>query len=374
MALSAFALLVAAQNSASGTGPPAGTGYTPASFTTVSSSLLVVALAPNENGSSSTNVPSTITVTNSAGLTLTLQKAQSAGITFDPGVMIWTAPVTSGGSMTVTFTSTVNMGTYGVVIGYYTGHDTSTPVLGTGGTAKSAGIGSPETGTFTLSNAPLVGDEIFAVANNNQATNTTPGSGWTEIADVANSSWANIETQTIRGVTSTTVVWTDLFATSGGKFDFATAAIVIKAAAGATTIAPDGVSVPVTLGSPALSDASMAVAPAGISAPVALGAPTLAWSATVAPDGITVPVAVGSPLVGAAPVAPDGITVPVTLGSPTLTWSGSVAPDGITVAVALGTPTLHVPGSVVARPNTGTVTRPSTGVVARPNTGLVTRP
>lgn len=159
-----------------------------------------------------------------------------------------------------------------------------------------------------------------------------------------------------------------------GNMQWWIAGVEIQAAAGGAMIAPDGVSVPVALGSPALSDGSMAVAPAGISVPVALGAPTLAWSATVAPDGVQVPVAVGSPTVGAVPVAPDGIAVPVTLGAPTLSWSGSISPAGIAVAVTLGAPSLTIPGATVIRPNTGLVARPNTGLAARPNTGTVTRP
>lgn len=85
------------------------------------------------------------------------------------------------------------------------------------------------------------------------------------------------------------------------------------------------------------------IAPDGISVPVTLGQPTVDGGQAVAPDGITVPVTLGQPMVsGDATVAPDGITIPVSLGEPTLTESGdgSVAPDGITIPVTLGTPTV----------------------------------
>lgn len=160
------------------------------------------------------------------------------------------------------------------------------------------------------------------------------------------------------------------------------------------TAAPDGVAVPVALGSPTLAwSASIGpdgiavpvtlgsptvgaagLVPDGVAVPVVLGSPTLAWSATVAPDGIAVPVALGQPTVGAAPVAPNGASVPVTLGSPTLAWSAVVSPGGIAVPVALGNPTTNIPGAVVHRPNTGTVTRPDTGIITRPDTGMVSRP
>ncbi|MGC5019017.1 DUF4082 domain-containing protein [Micromonospora sp. DT47] len=96
---------------------------------------------------------------------------------------------------------------------------------------------------------------------------------------------------------------------------------------------------------------------------------------SVAPDGVSVPVVLGDPaLVWSGGVAPDGIAAPVALGSPSLAWSGAVSPDGVSVAVVLGSLRVSVPGTVVARPNTGTVSRPASGVVVRPDLGVVSRP
>jgi hypothetical protein len=138
------------------------------------------------------------------------------------------------------------------------------------------------------------------------------------------------------------------------------------ASGGGSTVAPDGISVPVAVGSPTVAG-TLTAAPDGLSVPVTLGSPTLAdGSMSVAPDGIAVPVALGAPIVGAAGVVPDGVSVPVALGSPSLTWSATVAPAGLSVPIALGTPSTITPGSIVHRPNTGTVTRPFTGIVTRP--------
>lgn len=73
-------------------------------------------------------------------------------------------------------------------------------------------------------------------------------------------------------------------------------------AAAPGSVTPDGISVPVTLGSPTVSE-TFSVTPTGITAPVTLGAPTV--SMTVSPDGITVPLTLGSPAVSGAP-APLG--------------------------------------------------------------------
>jgi hypothetical protein len=72
---------------------------------------------------------------------------------------------------------------------------------------------------------------------------------------------------------------------------------------------------------------------------------------TVVPDGIAVPVGLGSPaLAQALTLTPDGIAVPVAFGSPTLTWSGAVTPTGIPVTVALGSPTVLGEGQTLLHP------------------------
>ena len=109
----------------------------------------------------------------------------------------------------------------------------------------------------------------------------------------------------------------------------------------ALTIVPSGISVAAALGTHTLTQGG--VAPSGISVAAALGTPALAQSLSVTPSGIAVTGGLGTPaLVQALAVLPDGIAVPVTLGSPALDQTiepgFAIAPDGIAVIVTLGTP------------------------------------
>lgn len=129
-------------------------------------------------------------------------------------VGIWTAPVTTGASMTVTIadaTTSITDGKAWFSIFDYTGYNTTTP---TGG--KIAGdIGENGAGTLTLDAAPESGDvtvaiRVFVPAGGSNTT-ATPGSGWTEIHEVSGTAgYGNIETQQRISSTSTTVEWTDI--------------------------------------------------------------------------------------------------------------------------------------------------------------------
>ncbi|MFF0823058.1 hypothetical protein ACFYUR_22075 [Micromonospora haikouensis] len=146
------------------------------------------------------------------------------------------------------------------------------------------------------------------------------------------------------------------------------------AASWSTDSGPDGMTVPASLGAPAASWAADA-APAGVAVPVAVGDPAAAWSGAAAPDGLAVPVAMGSPAAAwSVDVAPGGVAVPVELGEPAAGWAGEAVPDGVEVPVAVGVPAVSVPGQRVVRPYSGTVARPGPGVVARPSAGVVVRP
>lgn len=96
----------------------------------------------------------------------------------------------------------------------------------------------------------------------------------------------------------------------------------------AQTVAPNSLSVAVSLGSPTVSQ-TMTVAPDSLSVPVSLGQPTVSQSFTIAPNGLSVPVTLGQPTLEMAQpsfaCAPDSLSVPVTLGEPELSFT---APAG----------------------------------------------
>jgi hypothetical protein len=84
---------------------------------------------------------------------------------------------------------------------------------------------------------------------------------------------------------------------------------------------PDSLNVPVSFGSPTVTDGSMAVTPDSLNVPVSLGAPTVADSSmALVPDSLDIPVTFGNPDVNlsAATVTPDGLSIPITFGNPTV--------------------------------------------------------
>lgn len=87
-------------------------------------------------------------------------------------------------------------------------------------------------------------------------------------------------------------------------------------------VAPDSLSVPISLGAPSLADGSLVADPGSLSVPVALGAPSLAdGSMALAPAGLSVPVSLGAPSLSitlAPHVSPDSLSVPVSLGAPSV--------------------------------------------------------
>lgn len=85
------------------------------------------------------------------------------------------------------------------------------------------------------------------------------------------------------------------------------------------------------------------VSPDGVNVPVTLGSPSAEFVALAAPDGLAVPVSVGEPLASfaTADAQPDGVSVPIAIGTPTIRHY--VRPDGVSVTVAIGEPTVTAP-------------------------------
>lgn len=223
----------------SGTSGTFGTGaYTTGSFAPPSSSLLVVAVAMVENGGANTPLTD-LTITDSLGTPLTYSPQVSSSIdeggSFYTGCRIYTAPVASGTSMTLTLDcGTRSIGFYAVSVVAYTGYDTSTPVGVTGAASETTiSGGPPNPAALTLSGAPAANSEVFAgIGIDKDTGGATPGSGWTEGCDTTNTTWGGIHTETRTGSTSTSVDWVDLRPGGGSLFNWAAVAIEIRSAAG----------------------------------------------------------------------------------------------------------------------------------------------
>lgn len=211
-----------------------GTGsYTTASFTPNNSSLLCVAAI---GGGASTSLANWApTIADSLGtLTWTQRISVTRTLTgWTYGTRIWTAPITTGASMTVTIDhGSEKIDALCVSVIDATGYDTSTPI---GATASSNNIADGAS-SITLSASPASDSLVIAwldVEMNTSGHATTPGTGWTELQDFGNATTLGyLQSQERTGSTSTTVAWGDTHTGAGSFFGASGGALEIKAAAG----------------------------------------------------------------------------------------------------------------------------------------------
>ena len=227
--------------SISGTTGFFGTGaYTTASFTPSDNSLLLVGVAAQQHQAGG-DFSGTLTIADSVGLTWTSRKAVGAGTDFGTAARIWTAPVTSGTSMTVTVDcGAIDIAWYMVTAVDYTGHNTGSPVGATGSLAKTSGFGTPEVATITLDAAPASSSEVFGTiaADKGAPQAIVHGTGTTELFDLANTDWGDGQSQVRSGSTSTSFVWDDVRNTASALFDYAAVAVEVKEGAAAQPAVP----------------------------------------------------------------------------------------------------------------------------------------
>jgi hypothetical protein len=188
-----------------------GTGaYTTGSFTPPSNSLLVVvAYLMTASGSGGADRSGSLTVSDSQALTWTPRANIGNTNSFALGKRAWTAPVTTGASMTVSVDCGANdIYKYHVHLYAYTGYDTGSPV---GATVTSDQGGSSD-GNFsiTLSSAPASTSEVVAAVGIDPGVGVNAmnhGSGWTEIYETIIAQDSGSQSQVRTGSTSTSVAW-----------------------------------------------------------------------------------------------------------------------------------------------------------------------
>lgn len=207
-------------------------------FTPSNNSLLVV-IAQTANQSNTPPDDVNMVITDSLG-TLTWTKRISAdatgGTIFSPIIGIWTAPIVTGASMTVTITYSGGGGNQNggcIAIVDYTGYDTASP---TGATAVDPNLPEDGAASITLSAPPLATSEVIAQLGHGVGATgnltATPGAGWTELYDQFNTDNAGHQVQVRSGSTSTTVAWVDVESsgTAGGAYDTLAVAVEIREA------------------------------------------------------------------------------------------------------------------------------------------------
>lgn len=194
-------------------------------FTPFDNSLLVVAVSGLDGPGS---VGSRTLAVSGGGLIWTKQ-----GSRLDGGgnyvTQIWTAPVTTGSSMRLTY------GTFGansevhVHVYDYTGYNTSSPIGTMGSSSASTNSGSF---SFSLNGAPALTSDVLATAIADVPSAFTSGTGWDlQYLNRTTNDYQQIQTRT--NSVSTTVTW-DNITTGDGPF---AVAVEVKAAptASATT-------------------------------------------------------------------------------------------------------------------------------------------
>jgi hypothetical protein len=231
MALTRTVRVGAASAVSFGTGP-----YTPAGqpFTPATGSILVAAVEVGFTSSAGTWDP-TIADDNADGGTWTQRASNTTAGGWTSGIRVWTRPVITGASMSVTFDQgSVDVGGgYAVSIIEYSGQDSGTPQFGA--TAKTAAA-VDGADSVTLTATPTVDDEVIGFLGREMNTGTatsTPGSTFTEIQEFTTSAGCGMETEIRTGSTSTTVDWVDLNTAADDLFRVHLACIGITAGAAA---------------------------------------------------------------------------------------------------------------------------------------------
>lgn len=248
------------------------------SFTPPNNSLLVVVFDTVGYGSEAPNI-----VPSGGSLTFTKQidifNFMSGGPpNYWMQTRVFTAPVATGASMTLTVSSDSTL----VHVFAYTNYDTSDP---TGAFVERQNPADTGALSLTLSGAPATTSEVLAgrsrVDYGGYNTTATPGSGWNELYDAqAGGGYQDLQTQYRGDSTSTTVAWSDVDDTPGSNsFAFHSFGLEIKAAGGADTVddltASNLANIAPTLGAPALGQThALTAANLANIAPV-LGAPAL---------------------------------------------------------------------------------------------------
>lgn len=217
---------------------------TTSSFTPANNSLLYVVatfIATTDDASEGTS----LTITDSAGLTWTSRAATATSPAWSYGIRVWTAPVTTGTSMTVSVDIGATAAQYIRVEVYeFTSYDTGTPVAGavTGSDADGDGAHSITLGATPRTDSILM-SHMFVGLGSASGT-VTENANWTLLFETVLTDWGVAHSQYRTGTTSTSVDWDDLLATGTPFGGACSVAMEIRdAAAGGPTITdqPDDV-------------------------------------------------------------------------------------------------------------------------------------
>lgn len=340
MALSRTSLIGSASSGNHGTG-----SFSSGSFTPPNNSLIVAFVYGQAWPGS---VPSAASPFSCTGGSLTWTRrliVTTASNGWPSQMEIWTAPVTTGSSMTITVDhASATMGGWLIHAVAYTGYDTSTP---TGATASSASLATDGAATITLSGSPASDSEVLAGRLLQMDTaggcSATQGSGWTELYDASVNDWASAETQVRGGSTSTSVAWADVNGNGAAIATSIAGAIEIKAASSGVSLTATGIATGApSVGSPAITQKHALTATGVATGAPPVGAPTLHQVHDLDADGVATDApSVGEPdLAQTFALSADGIATDApSTGEPDLAQVHGLAAEGVdTGAPSVGEP------------------------------------
>jgi hypothetical protein len=223
-----------------------GTGAaTTAAFTPSDNSLLVVRVSATQETDGGIEGTS-LTIADSLGtLSWTSRVASTSSPGWSYGERVWTAPVTTGTSMTVSADcGASNIHAYRIEVYEYTGYDTTTPVGGiaTGTDADGNGVAQ-----ITLDATPAATSEVLAFGHvslsSTGGAGFTPGTNWSELFGNQDASyvdgWCAFQAMQRKGSTDTAVDWADLQTGAAPTTAATLIALEIREAAAAEGVTPE---------------------------------------------------------------------------------------------------------------------------------------
>lgn len=200
------------------------------SFTPANNCLLLAMLTAVSGGGAG-DISGDLTIADTETLSWTPRISNGRAVNYAAQSKTWTAPVTTGASMTITFDcGAKTVYSYQWFIIEITGYKADDPVGGISSSSSATNDGALST---TLSEAPTTSNYVFAMVgldgSGSGTIGVTQGSGFTEVAEVgagAAESYAELQVRT--GSTSTTVDWQDIRSGSMVTYSHASQGIVIQ--------------------------------------------------------------------------------------------------------------------------------------------------
>jgi hypothetical protein len=209
-----------------------GTGaFVSASFTPADNTKLVVRIGA-QSIAGDTLQGSDLTISGGS-LTWTSQVASTTHPGWGYGDRVYTAPVTTGASMTLTIDAgAFDIHDYLVEVDEFT----EAAAVFVGATASGSDADGDGAASITLSAAPAATSICLSYAqsasNGGTANTVTPGTSWSEISEIGVNDYTTYQSQERTGSTSTSVDWNDLTATGNPLGATLTAIEIIAAAVG----------------------------------------------------------------------------------------------------------------------------------------------